>query len=286
MTLRGASRGLRPARSRSAQGACGPPRASLRFAGSRAPPGGMRPGSRGHQGPTRVARLGALRCPRHKKVCALVRPGPVPCCAGAPAPARFPVRPARPRPLRGSGPSPGSLASLALPGPRPFPPALPLGGCARLRAPPPLAGPVWLGRPIRSGAGFLSVALPLLRVGCRQRVAPPGPPLAVPPGFGPGRFQPGGCAGLRPAFLPRPRAVPARARLRALASLLRGICGGPGFSPAPPRPAVPAGASGEHRACSRWPSAPRWVLLFAGLPAGPPPVRGPGARALGAVDSP
>ena len=60
-----------------------------------------------------------------------------------------------------------------------------------------------------------------------------------------------------------------------------------GFSPAPPRPAAPAGGSGEHEARNGWASPPAaWPALLAVLLRHPPRPGRPGARAFGAVDNP
>ena len=180
---------------------------------------------------------------------------------------------AGPLPLRGAasggrsrrrcrGPAP-ALAPCGGPGPRPFPPALPLGLCAPLRGSVPLAGPVCLWRRPWAAAGFLRVAPGALAAasGLRrvQRVAPPGPPLAVPFGAsGPAARVPGGGGGLRPPFLSAP---PGPFFARVLRPLR--FSSGGGFSPAPlPSPPPPLGAPGKRKA-------------RLGGPAGPPPSAAP-----------
>lgn len=171
----------------------------------------------------------------------------------------------RAAPLRAGPPAAGSrarsgvcaLASLAGPGPRPSPPgspARPLCAAVRLRglslAPGPLPP-----HPLR--CGLPAVALAPLRGGCGPAGgpagAPSGPPalrrlrgrLAPPRG----RWRPCGRL-LRPA----PGAL-CSARLRACAVRFAvGFVVPFGLSPAPPRPAAPAGGSGGPEA--RWVASP------------------------------
>ncbi len=249
------------------------------------PHGGLRPGSRGHNGP-HPGRLGApFVAPRPAIVCA---PGPrwgpfcalrVPACAGAPAPARVRSGAARPPPLRGPGPA--FAPSLRSPGPPlgPCPPAPPLGvrRGAPSPLPSPLAGPVCPAAlpSLRCG---LPVRSPLLRLGSRPGAArgPAGSPLGPPASRLRGRLAPapGALAGRWPAFFaPRPRGLWLRARACAGAQ-----CGCPGallavgLSPAPPRPAAPAGGSGVRVACwARGLRAPAVGAAFRSPPRRPPP---------------
>lgn len=140
----------------------------------------------------------------------------VPCCAGAPSPARVPSGAARPQPLRGSGPPPsgrGPFRPLPSPGPGRCPRLFRSALVCRCRG---SAGSLWPRLPL--APAFLCCGLPvrsaLLRaaLGRVQRVASPGPPLAVRSGFGPpaafaslgpGGFGPGL---LRPGGLSRPAA--------------------------------------------------------------------------------
>lgn len=258
---------------------------------ARAPPGplGSSAALRRHQRYARRSRLSAgpfLRTPRP-----LLRRGPCPCAGRSGA--------ARPPPLRGPGPAHGALASLAGPAPRGSPPAPSLGRlCAAARLRGRSLAPSGSGSGIRSGCG-LPVRSPLLRSASAapQRVAPPGPPRPVPLRGLRGRLPPAP-GGPRPSAVvwwlrpPGPCCAPAPAR--ACWCLFRAAVRAVGLSPAPPRPAAPAGGSGGHEACGRasppFPAAPggspmgrasRAPLLSRG--------RGPGGaprRFFGMVDSP
>lgn len=223
------SRGSRPALRAPARcarsGGCGPP--PLRSAArARAVPHGAAgrvPGP--HPGPTRPARL--LRCAASPQaVCALgplgpfsaslrspLAPGPLPLRGsrgGLRARARFaaPVRRLRP-----------AAFGLAVAGPAGCPPAPSLGGCARLRAPPPLAGPGCLRPRPRCAAGSLfgrpCCAWPWALCSAWPRRVPPSRALRA---SGPGCSRPGAVPGCRPAFLPPPPGVGCAA---APAALLR-----------------------------------------------------------------
>ena len=286
-----------------------PPRGRVRIAGPRRPrtprnnAGGCVPGPQGpHPGRSapplrfvaikryaRRSRLSAgpfLRTPRP-----LLRRGPCPCAGRSGA--------ARPAPLRGPGPAHGALASLAGPAPRGSPPAPSLGRlCAAARLRGRSLAPSGSGSGIRSGCG-LPVRSPLLRSASAapQRVAPPGPPRPVPLRGLRGRLPPapGGPRPLAAVWWlrpPGPCCAPAPAR--ACWCLFRAAVRAVGLSPAPPRPAAPAGGSGGREACGRasppFPAAPggspmgrasRAPLLSRG--------RGPGGaprRFFGMVDSP
>lgn len=161
-----------------------------------------------HPYPQRCAPLSACRPP----FCALR----VPSCAGAPSPARVRSGAGRPQPLRGSGPPPsgrGPFRPLPSPGPGRCPRLFRSALVCRCRG---SAGSLWPRLPL--APAFLCCGLPvrsaLLRaaLGRVQRVASPGPPLAVRSGFGPpaafaslgpGGFGPGL---LRPGGLSRPAA--------------------------------------------------------------------------------
>lgn len=202
---------------------------------------GCAPGPGATKGPTRAA--WALASTRAQTLCGVrpcrlrLRPSApfcalrVPCCAGAPAPARVPFGAGRPRPLRGSGPAPSALPSVALPGPGPFPPAPPLGPCApqsrlRGRSLAPLC--FGLGLAVLRASFGRPCAVSALPRALRGILAgsPLGPPLAglrpsarlrrraasgpAAPARGPARpfgplvvgLRPPGC-GLRPLFLRR-----------------------------------------------------------------------------------
>lgn len=209
-----------------------------RCPGSRGPAVGNGPHP-GHMGPCFVAAPYPLWCaplPPLAAFCALR----VPFCAGAPSPARVPFGAGRPPPLRGSGPAPSALPLVALPGPRPLPPAPPFGPCA------PLCGSVgalwprcasalpllWCGLPVRS---------PFLRAGAARalRGFPAGSPLGPPP-----------CA----SSLAPPFRAPVGLRARRLPA--RGLCGPSGRSGGLRPRAFPA------RGCRRLlPSAGVWCAV-------------------------
>lgn len=215
---------------------------------ARAPPGplGSSAALRRHQRYARRSRLSAgpfLRTPRP-----LLRRGPCPCAGRSGA--------ARPAPLRGPGPAHGALASLAGPAPRGSPPAPSLGRlCAATRLRGRSLAPSGSGSGIRSGCG-LPVRSPLLRSASAapQRVAPPGPPRPVPLRGLRGRLPPAP-GGPRPSAAvwwlrpPGPCCAPAPAR--ACWCLFRAAVRAVGLSPAPPRPAAPAG--GLRGARGLWP---------------------------------
>ena len=137
--------------------------------------------------------------------------------------------------------------------------------CRRLPAAPAL---LRCGLPARS---------PLLRaaLGLVQRVGSRGLSLGPLRGKRRGSSGPAPVGGLRW----RSGRFPAR---------LSGVTWCAVFSPAPPRPAAPAGGSGERVACSRWPSAPRCVGRASRAPlAGPPsPGSDPPVGVFGPVDTP
>ena len=203
--------------------------------------------------------------------------------ASPPAPGPPPPRgsaPARRGRRRFAGPVRGIAAALRLPGPPlgPRPPAPPLGRSARLRASSGSRWPRAPCRPIRAAVGSL-IASPLLCSGSAVGLPWPrrGPLRAA-------RFAASGAAGsvarggggLAAAFSAAPRALAPRPRQRGLGSLPGGAVVAVGLSPAPPRPAAPAGGSGERVASGRA-SPPRCVgRLFAAPLAGPPrAARGP-----------
>ena len=227
MTLRAASLGPSARLARAPLGGLRPPAASLRCAGSRRPPWGAAPRGPGPlPGPTRAARLGALRCPRHKwyarwALWALFRPacgpplrrgpfpraGPAAACAPAPASrlrsGRFGPRFARRRRARGvppGSPARGRAASFLRP--------------SRPARWPRLA---WPSHPLRCG---LPVRSPFLCSGPSVASAWPRrvPPSRALRASGPGRSRPGAVPGFRPAFLPPPPGVGCAA---APAALLR-----------------------------------------------------------------
>lgn len=294
------SRGSRPALRAPARcarsGGCGPP--PLRSAArARAVPRGLRPGARvpirGPPGP--LGSFAALR--RHKRYArwarwALFRPacgpplrrGPFPCAGPAAACAPAPASRLRSGALR------PAAFGLAVAGPAGCPPAPPLGA-GRPRScglPVPLAGPVCLRPRPRCAAGSLfgrpCCAWPWALCSAWPRRVPPSRALRA---SGPGCSRPGAVPGCRPAFLPPPPGVGcAPAPARACCASRRRFRGGVGSPLRPPAPPPPLGAPGSARLVPSGLSAPRWGLLFAALPAGPPPARRPAARALGAVDSP
>ena len=173
----------------------------------------------------------------------------VPCCAGAPAPARVRSGAARPPPLRFPGPPAGAA-------PRARPPGSPARAvCAASRLRGLSLAPLRLGAAsavLRAPAA--SLWLPLLRSALPLRFAwprrvPPGPgPFR---GFGGGRLlAPGPARAFGPAcFGLRPRGLWLRARASAgLRCVAWWRCGGPGFSPASPPPLPPPlGARGGAR---------------------------------------
>lgn len=177
---------------------------------------------------------------------------------------------------------------------------------ARCRAPSALAAAVCLRPRPRCAAGSLFArpccAWPWALCSASAR----GGSAWAPPGFARARSAPAPGAALRAAFPPSGAGawLAARGRLRPLAALLRGCflrCLGlralwlgfapagahrccaqarfVGFSPAPPRPAAPAGGSGERQACSRWPAGPRRGCRFSRpSPAAPPGCSRPPVR--------
>ena len=270
--------------------------------------------ARGLRPPARFAPLRGLACspwgaaprgpgpapgaPRAAWGCASLAPDPLLCArlVGL-SPALFahsasPLAPG-PLPLRGSAPArrarrrfAGPFRRLAPSGrsgpPRPRPSGRPPGSHARplvrrCAAPRALAGPVWLRRPIRSGAGSL-FGRPSSAPG---RQSPARGPAGAPParplrGFGGGGLLPRGPArpfgplvfGLRP-----PGLFAARPRQRGLAVRLSGGASWfGGFSPClPPAPAAPRwGARGVREACSRGLRPPVRGRVFAALCPAPP----------------
>ena len=261
------ARACGPARSRSAWGAAAPRRfAPLR--GLAPSPGGLRPGSRGRKGPTRAACSRGLRPLRT----AVVRG-----CGPGLRPSAFPARFLRhSAPCRAGAPAPAlGRSGRAAPARAPrcaFPPLPRSAACAPLRGSAGARWPRAACRPIRSAAGFLRA--PLLLSGPSVRLPwPRGGSLAPPPGQG-SRFAPPrppcGPAGRFP-----PSGGPGLGLLRAAACgrLLR-LAGGAavvgGFSPAPPRPAAPAGGSGEREAHSGWLRPPLRGSRFSRPSCGPP----------------
>ena len=273
------ARACGPARSRSAWGAAAPRRfAPLR--GLAPSPGGLRPGSRGRKGPTRAACLGAASRALGISGCARRPAGPSSLgFSGRPfAPLR--VLPGRgpcpcPRPLRARRARFARLAALS-----PRSPARPL--VRRCAAPRALAGPAAAGPRPRCAAGSL-----LGRPCCAWPWAlcsawPRGGSLAPPPGQGSRSLRPGPPAALAGRF--PPSGGPGLGWLRAAACgrLLRlagGVAVVVGLSPAPPRPAAPAGGSGERVArLGEGPAGPRRGSAFRSpFPAAPPGMGGPRA---------
>lgn len=254
---------------------------------------GLRPGSRGHKGPTHAAGLGAAsralahqwyaRLPPPGAFCALrgppLRRGPFPCAGplrrGAPAAASR----ARSGALRPSpGPPPGRAPRL----PRSAP-------CARCRAPRALAGPVCLASPSAPAAGSLS-GRPCSAPG-RLRAArgPAGAPLGPPSGLR-GRLAP--APGLARPCGPRsgrvaPRGLAARPRLRGLAGCLwRAAAWGWVLPCAPPAPPPPLGAPGSARLIRVASPPAAWVALLAPLLRPPLALRAGPVRIFSAVDNP
>lgn len=212
--------------------------------------------------------------------------------APGPCPARVPSGAARPPPLRGPGPAHSALPPG--PGRWPFPPAHPLGPCARFRAPWALAVPGCLWARPSCAAAFLfgrpcsGRPWPLCSA-CH----PPGPPLAPLPalrpsrrpsgrrsGFGPGGSCPGACArpsaglwvppapGLRPAAAFPPAGVPPAGvalgpRCLGFPSVAQARCCGCGRGVLPRHTPVCRPLRGALRArCLRLGASPR--------PSGPP----------------
>ena len=230
----------------------------------------------------------------------------VPPCAGAPAPARGRCGAARPPPPRGAVPAPCALGPVGPP--RPRPPGLP----PRLSRSALCAAARLLRRSLAPSA--CGPALAALRPSCSVGLAPRGlgpcaargPAGAPPPrplrGFGGGWLPPRGPA--RPSgplvWGPWPPGLlAARARLRALAALLRVLRPAllglaalrpgalPGFSLLPPRPCRPAGAPGERKA-RKGGVAPRCKGCVSRRPCAGPPAGpcGPRCRFFGPVDKP
>lgn len=161
----------------------------------------------------RYARLRVGRWPprflRHSRP-ALARFALLACCVRSGA--------ARPQPLSRGRSGVFALASLAAPGPRPFPPAVPLG---RLCAASPLRGRSLAPSAFGPGRAALrascSVALATLGLGPCAARGPPGPPLAVRfAASGPACSSPGGRRPNGRPFSPPPGASFARVRLRPL----------------------------------------------------------------------
>lgn len=237
-------------------GAAAPSGASLRFAGSRPPPGGLRPGPRGtwpHPGRLGLASCAPnpLWCLGRWPACSAVLFAPLPVLPRwGPSPRARPVGRAAPAPPSGprSGGSPPSLRSPG-PGLPCRPPAPPLGPlCAGAPSPAPRA----LAGPAAPVSASLRCGLPV-RFALAPSRPPPlgfawplGGPSAVPlRGFGPGRSPRGPRGGLWP---PCSRGGPrglgaARARLRALAAPVGWVsgCRG-GLPPALPCPLLRAAA--------------------------------------------
>lgn len=159
--------------------------------------------------------VGAAVGPLARPFCALR----VPCCAGAPAPAR----------VRSGAPPPPLPSALLRPGARlpPGSPARPPGALAALRACARLSlrssGLRFALRPLRASC---SVALALLRAPSGPARPPAGsPPLGPASRLRPGRLLARGAARLRRAPVPPPPGpfVAARAALAALAVPCRGF---------------------------------------------------------------
>ena len=224
------SRGSRPALRAPARlrslGGCGPP--PLRSAArARAVPlgaAGRVPGPQGSH-PSRSAPslcFVATKCVRAGAVGPFFRPVAVPPLRRGPCPSAGPAAACAPAPASRLGSVVFSLASLALAGPRPFPPA-PSRGASRLRLPGPFALPSsGFGRPSAPVRAPCSVALPLLRLACCQRAGRRVPPWPSLRASGPGCSRPGALPGCRPAF-----SAPAPGRwLRGRPGCLAGVsCG-------------------------------------------------------------
>ena len=258
---------------------------------ARAPPGplGSSAALRRHQRYARRSRLSAgpfMRTPRP-----LLRRGPCPCAGRSGA--------ARPAPLRGPGPAHGARASRAGPAPRGSPPAPSLGPCAPLRGSADARWPRLVRAPASAPAagslfGRPCSAPPPPRPSAWPRRVPPAPSRFA--GFGGGCLRPRGARGLRPrsGWLRPPGPCCAPAPARACWCLFRAAVLAVGLSPAPPRPAAPAGGSGEREACGR--ASPPFPAPPGGSPMGRAsraPLlsrgRGPGGaprRFFGMVDSP
>lgn len=216
--------------------------------------GGLRAGApvplRGAPRPARLLRcasspqsVGAAVGPLARPFCALR----VPCCAGAPAPAR----------VRSGAPPPPLPSALLRPGARlpPGSPARPPGALAALRACARLSlrssGLRFALRPLRASC---SVALALLRAPSGPARPPAGsPPLGPASRLRPGRLLARGAARLRRAPVPPPPGpfVAARAALAALAVSCResGFLGqgaNESGSSSSPSPRVEARSRPEH----------------------------------------
>ena len=249
-------KGLRPPASGSplGPGPLGPPAlgADAPMRGLRPPhPEGRAPGPGATMGPTRAA-WGLPSSPPDPLWCARLPPSgaflrsPRPPLRRGPCPCAGPLRRGAPAAASRGRSGVFALASLAGPAPGPCPPAPPLGlvrAFALRRLSLASSGLAVPSAPVRAPC---SVALPALRAGCRQRVAPPGPPSARPSGFGGGWLRPRGPA--RPfgplvwgRWPPGPFCAPAPAR--ACWRVFPGALLAVGLSPAAPRPAAPAGGS-------------------------------------------
>ena len=177
------------------------------------------------------------------------------------------------------------LSALPSPGPRGSPrlPRSGPGGLVPAAFPSRSLAPSGLAVPSAPVRAPCSVALPSLRVGCRQRVAPPGPPFPRPSGFGPGLLPPGGCAGLSPGFSAPAPGRWLRGRPGGLAALLSGVSRWGGVLPRAPPPRRPRwglqGAPGPFGWASPPLRGPRFSRTSCGTPRSPGgPARAPSAR--------
>ena len=297
-------KGLRPPASGSplGPGPLGPPAlgADAPRRGLRPPhPEGRAPGPGATMGPTRAA-WGLPSSPPDPLLCArLVGPlgppflrTPRPHLRRGPCPCAGPLRRGAPAAASRARSGVCALASLAVPAPRPFPPAPPLGLPAGLR-------PCGRRSLAPSGSRF---ALASLRAPCSVALAssrarrapargPAGSPLGRPlRGFGGGWLRPRGPA--RPfgplvwgRWPPGPFCAPAPAR--ACWRVCPGALLAVGLSPAPPRPAAPAGGSGVPGARLGGLRPPLRGSRFSRPSCGSPrALRAPPVRRFGAVDSP